>query len=134
MNFLTLIPDSFRYFAAACTEPSFFGLPVWYHYLNLAGKMTQSRDTGRCEFVSLTGGFQFQDMALIGLAIVDILLRVAAYVAIGYLMYGGFRLITSQGDPDASKRGQQTMWNALIGLGITIASIGAVTFIGRAIK
>jgi hypothetical protein len=61
------------------------------------------------------------------------LLRVAALIAIGYLMYGGFRMISAQGEPDGIKRAQQTMWNALIGLGIALASIGGVAFIGKAI-
>jgi hypothetical protein len=121
-------------FAAACSEKGFFGLPVWYHYLNLAGKMQVSSDTGRCEFVSMRGGFKVADLSLIMLAVVDILLRIAALVAIAYIMYGGFRMITAQGDPQGTKAGQQTMWNALIGLGIALAAVGGVAFIGRAIK
>jgi len=90
--------------------------------------------TGRCEFVTLHGGFQAQDMALVLLAVVDILLRLSALIAIGYVMYGGFRLITSQGDSNGVKAAQQTIWNALIGLGISLAAIGGVAFIGTAIK
>ena len=121
-------------FGAACTEPTFFGLPTWYHYLVLAGKMQTDPNTGRCEFVSLSKGFQVSDLALIGLAVVDILLRVSAFIAIAYVMYGGFRLITAQGEPDGVKRAQQTIWNALIGLGIALAAIGGVAFIGTVIK
>jgi hypothetical protein len=90
--------------------------------------------TGRCEFVTLHGGFQLPDLALVLLAIVDILLRLSALIAIGYVMYGGFRLITAQGDSNSVKGAQQTIWNALIGLGISIASIGGVAFIGTAIR
>lgn len=131
---LQLATQAFQYFAAACKEPSFFGLPTWYHYLNAAGKMRQDPSTGRCEFVFLREGFKVPDLALIGLGIIDILLRLSAFIAIGYLMYGGFRMITAQGDADGVKRAQQTMWNALIGLGIAMAAIGGVAFIGKAIK
>lgn len=120
-------------FGVACAERTFFGLPTWYHYLNLAGKMQLNPDTDHCEFVSLRQGFQAQDMALVLLAIVDILLRVSALIAIGYVMYGGFRLITAQGDSGGVKSAQQTIWNALIGLGISLAAIGGVSFIGTAI-
>jgi hypothetical protein len=120
-------------FGVACREPTFFGLPTWYHYLNLAGKMQTNADTGHCEFVSLRQGFQAQDMALVLLAIVDILLRVSALIAIAYVMYGGFRLITAQGDSGGVKSAQQTIWNALIGLGISLAAIGGVAFVGTVI-
>jgi hypothetical protein len=118
-------------FAAACAEKEFFGLPTWYHYLNLAGKMQQSAATGHCEFVSLKGGFKVADLSLVMLAVVDILLRLSALIAIAYIMYGGFRMITAQGDPQGTKAGQQTMFNALIGLGIALAAVGGVAFIGR---
>jgi hypothetical protein len=130
---LQFLTHPFQTFAAACAEHSFFGLPTWYHYLNVAGKMTQDPATGRCEFVSLSKGFKITDLSLIGLAVVDILLRLSALIAIAYIMYGGFRLITSQGEPDGIKAGQKTMWNALIGLGIALAAIGGVSFAGRII-
>jgi uncharacterized membrane protein (DUF373 family) len=127
--------ESIHLFSAAatgakCDEPSFFGLPVWYHYLNQAGLMTQSQSG--CDFVQYGNGggpFAVKDLSLIGLGIVDILLRLAAMVAIGYLIYGGFTFMTSQGSPDGIKRAQSTIFNALIGLGIAIAAIGAVAFI-----
>ncbi|HSX34595.1 MAG TPA: hypothetical protein VLF62_03040 [Candidatus Saccharimonadales bacterium] len=121
-------------FAVACKEPTFFGLPTWYHYLNLAGKVQNDPITGRCEFVTLHNGFQVNDLALIGLAVVDILLRLSALIAIAYVMYGGFRLITAQGDSGGVKSGQQTIWNALIGLGISLAAIGGVSFLGTVLK
>jgi hypothetical protein len=131
MLFITQIV---QHFAAACKEPAFFGMPTWYHYLNAAGKMNADPATGRCEFTFLRNGFQLPDLALIGLGIIDILLRLSAFVAIGYLMYGGFRMITAQGEPGSVKNAQQTMWNALIGLGIAMAAIGGVSFLGNTIK
>ena len=119
--------------AASCQERGFFGLPTWYHYLLAAGKMQVNVQTGHCEFITLSQGFKTTDLALISLAIVDIMLRIAVYITIGYVMYGGFRLITAQGDPQGTKAAQQTIWNALIGLGIALAAVGGVAFIGRAI-
>jgi hypothetical protein len=128
---LDILLHPFQTFGVACAEHPFFGLPVWYHYLNLAGKMAVNQATKRCEFTTLSGGFKVADLSLVALAVIDILLRIAALVAIAYVMYGGFRLITSQGDPSGVKAGQQTMWNALIGLGIALTAIGGVAFIGK---
>ncbi|HSW99364.1 MAG TPA: hypothetical protein VLF71_06060 [Candidatus Saccharimonadales bacterium] len=119
--------------AVSCQEREFFGLPTWYHYLLAAQRFQVNAQTGHCELITFTQGFKTTDVALISLAIVDILLRISVYITIGYIMYGGFRLITAQGDPQGTKAAQQTIWNALIGLGIALAAVGAVAFIGRAI-
>jgi hypothetical protein len=129
MHFLL---EPLQHFAAICTEQAFFGLRTWYHYLLVAHKMQANAITGRCEIVD--GSFQVTDLSLVALAIVDDLLRLAAFVAIGFTMYGGFQMITSQGSPEGTKHGQQTIWNALIGLGIALAAIGGVAFLGRSIK
>jgi len=126
----------FHTFAAGCTESSFFGLPTWYHYLVLAKKMVADPTTGRCVFANYnngSGGFALNDISLVALGVVDILLRLAALVAIGYVMYGGFTFITAQGEPDKVKRAQGTIFNALIGLGISLAAVGAVSFAGKAL-
>ncbi len=65
--------EMLSYLAAACAEKKFFGLPVWYHYLNDGTKMQDVG--GRCEFVA---GFSFpEDLALVGLGVLDIVLRLA---------------------------------------------------------
>jgi hypothetical protein len=132
MNFIL---HQFHIFAAPCSESSFFGLPAWYHYLNVANKMQSVN--GQCDFIAYgangKGGFQIQDLSLIGLGVLDILLRLAAMITIGYIIYGGFTYITSQGEPAGVKRAQSTIFNALIGLGISLAAIGGVTFIGSSI-
>lgn len=69
----------------------------------------------------------------IALAIVDILLRVGALVAVGFVLYGGFVYLTSQGEPDGTKRGRQAIVNALVGLLIAIFATAIVTFIGRSV-
>ncbi|HSX00156.1 MAG TPA: hypothetical protein VLH38_03915 [Patescibacteria group bacterium] len=128
--------SSFYTFAAAkCTEHGFFGLPTWYHYLVLANKMVADA-AGRCVFVDYgtgAGKFALSDLSLIGLALIDILLRLSALIAVGYVMYGGFSFITAQGEPDKVKHAQGTIFNALIGLGISLAAIGGVAFAGKAL-
>jgi len=133
MNFLM---QPFHSIAAACSEPTLFGIPPWYHYLNAAGLMELDPNTGHCEILRYsngTGKFGITDFSLVGLGVVDILLRLAAFVAIGYVIFGGFTFITAQGSPDGVKRAQSTIYNALIGLGISIASIGAVSFLANSL-
>lgn len=108
----------------ACEEPNFFGLVPWYHYLNVDPK---------CEIVNFTvlNSNKSSDLPLILIAVVDDLLRIAGIVAVAYVIYGATQYITSQGEPDKTARAQTIVTNALIGLGITIVAIAAVTFIGN---
>ncbi len=112
-------------FAAACAERTFLGLPVWYRYLHDGTRMQEIN--GQCEFVNFTFP---GDAALIALGILDIALRLAGLVAVGYVIYGGFKFVTSQGDPEGIKNARQTIINALIGLVIALLATTLVAFVG----
>lgn len=112
-------------FAAGCQQHAFFILPTWYKYLIIANKMEVVGD--RCTTVRT---FEVADIALILLAVLDIALRLAGLVAVGFVVWGGIKLITSQGDAENSKRARQTITNALIGLVIALFATTFVAFIG----
>lgn len=119
------------YFAAGtCTERVIFGIPTWYRYLLKNKLMSVDPNTGRCE---ISDKLAFQDISLVGLALVDIALHIAALVAVGYVLYGGIQFITAQGEADHIKKARQTIINALIGLVIALISTGLVSFIGTQI-
>ena len=122
-------------FAAACELKTFLGIPPWYKYLVNAGRMEQ-KNSGLCEFVSTFdwAGAGGGDIALILLGILDIMLRVAALVAIGYVVYGSIQYVTSDGQPDKTKSAQSTIINALVGLVIAFIATAALSFIARAIS
>jgi ABC-type Fe3+ transport system permease subunit len=107
---------------AACG--TFFGLPPWNQYIN-GGACTEPNLTTPDEI--------FDAIPLIGLAVLDMLLRVAGVAAVLFVIYGGIQFMVSQGNSDATKSARNTILNALIGL--IIASIAAtmVSFIGRRI-
>lgn len=123
-----MVPDSIITTVAAspaCQKP-FFGLKNWYHYLDT---------NAQCEIVN----FKFlptdgrSDLLLIGVALVDDLIRIAGLVAIGYVIYGGILYVTSQGSPDQTSKAQNTIQNALIGLAVAVLAVAAVSFIGNRI-
>ena len=70
------------------------------------------------------------DMPLILLAVVDDLLRIAGIVAVGFVIYGAFQFIASQGNPEGTAKAQSTVINALLGLAVAIAAITFVSFLG----
>lgn len=114
--------------AEACSKPTFLGLVPWYQYLNVVKDYT-----GRCSVtnfdVGVLGGHS--PFLLIALAVLDDLIRVAGLVAVGYVIWGGIQYVTSQGSPDGTKKAQQTVLNALIGVAISIMAASLVAFVGN---
>lgn len=106
---------------------SFFGFPHWFEYLD--GKTDA---LGKC--VPTFDPNQINDLWGIGLAGIDILLYVVGFVSVGFIIYGGFVYMTSNGEPDRTKGAKDTILNALIGLVVAIVASSVVSFIGNSIK
>jgi len=53
---------------------------------------------------------------------VDIIALVAGIIAFFYLVYSGILYLTAAGNPDAAKKGQQGLINAIIGIIIIVAA------------
>lgn len=123
---MTQIFTHFASQADVCAGKGFLGLEPWYHYL------PDDRFDG-CDikkFTILPSDSTPSDVPLVLLAIVDDLLRIAAFVALGFILYGAFLYVGSQGSPDQTARAQSTIINAVLGLALAIASIGFVSFLG----
>lgn len=112
----------------ACQKGNdFFGLIPWYHYLP-AGSLDSNCDIKK--FNILPTSSTPSDVPLVLLAVIDDLLRIAAMVAIAFVIYGAIRMITSQGSPEETSKAQTTIINALIGVAIAIIAAGFVNFLG----
>lgn len=116
-----------KIFGAACQPSnSFFGLPTWYKYL--PGETDSI--TGQCAPVLQN----MNQIWAIALAAVEILMRIGGMVAVGYIIYGGFRYMTSRGEPENTAEAKNTIINAIIGLVIVIISVSVVNFVGNRIN
>lgn len=108
--------------AATCPGGDFLGFPKWYKYLD------GTTVNGLCS-PRLSG---LNDVYLIVAAIIEVLLRISALLAVGYVIFGGIEYILSQGEPEKTNRARKTITNALIGLFISIfAAITVAFFAGR---
>jgi hypothetical protein len=56
-------------------------------------------------------------------------LMAAGYIATFFILYGGFKYLTSQGTPTIIAEARTTILDAIIGLVISIIAIGFVNFI-----
>lgn len=121
----------------------FLSFPTWYEYLDVGPKYNKENVlVDNCAIIGPTApvdGKSKEEFSIqkaiprIALALVDIMLRVAGMVAVGYVIFGGFKFMTSQGEPDATKKAQGTVTNALIGLAIAILATTIVGFVGSKI-
>lgn len=125
--------------APAGCRHDFFGLLTWYHYLPDSDfGVTVGGNTFACDintnFTFISSSGSGGDLPLIGLAVVDDLLRIAGIVAVAFVIYGAIQYIGSQGNPDQTSRAQSTIINALIGLAIAMVAVVFVSFLGNSLS
>lgn len=63
------------------------------------------------------------------LNVIEIGLQAVGYIAVGFILYGGFLFMTSQGSPDGAAKARKTIQNAAIGLVLSIASVAIVNLV-----
>jgi hypothetical protein len=121
--FVFVAPPAMAKTAAECQKGSFFGLPTWYKNFNFDDECTPRlpQSSGKTD-VGKT-------VSAILLAVFEILLRIGGLVAVGFVIVGGFKYITSQGEPERAKNARGTILNAVIGLVITLVAAPLVSFL-----
>jgi hypothetical protein len=122
-SFLSLFSDVSANFGKSCTPggSNFLDFPTWYSYLK--DGIYDAHGVCLPRFQGLS------DTWLVVMAIIEILLRVAAIMAVIFVVYAGISYTTSQGDPEATGRAKGTLVNALIGLAIAVMASAIVAFI-----
>ncbi len=106
---------------SACDRGSVLGFPHWWQYLN-----TVSDSAGcRVDFKGLS------DLWLVGLAILEILLRLAGILAVVYIIVAGITYITALGNPERTNVALHRIINALVGLAIVLVAATTVAFLGN---
>jgi len=67
------------------------------------------------------------------LNITEFMLQLVGYIAVGFIIYGGFKYITGAGSPDSTVRARKTIMNAVIGLVISLFSVALVNLVAGAL-
>jgi hypothetical protein len=121
--------------ALTCTagQPKLLGIvPPWHEYLGDAyGSVASNNKFVPAETCGIVKGEVTDHAVKIGLAIIDMLLRAGALVAVAFVMMGGYKYMSSQGEPKNIEGAMATIINAAIGLGIVVTAIALVSFIGN---
>jgi hypothetical protein len=131
---LAKLPD----WADCDTKDEVWGIPTWYKYLpgKKAPGVAACTPLGGQSFgeKDKNGKSGLDYIPAIGLAVIEILLRVVGIVSVVFVMYGGFQYLISQGEPDRIQSAKNTVLNAIIGLIIAMIATVLVNFIGKSLK
>jgi len=104
---------------------TFFGFPTWWEYVS-TGRLDPF---GKCvPQVSFPNGIW-----AIGLAVLDMLLVLAGFVAVISIIYAGFEYMFTVGNSEKGISARKRVVNSIIGLAIVLAAAGIVSFIGNVI-
>lgn len=100
-------------------EGGFFDVPTWYKYLDCDGDNNPQIDA-------------ITDVWNIVWGVVDILLYVAGAAAVLFMIYGGIKMIISQGSPDKISQSRQILIYSAVGLVVAIIARTIINYvIGR---
>lgn len=105
----------------------FLGLRAWYD--GLLESDTPDEKTGECKVISpekLGGGDKEAGMRkfvwTLVMNVISMIFGIVGYLAIGFVMWGGFQYILAQGDVTKTMRGKKTVTNAIIGLALVMTA------------
>ena len=114
-----------------CTPTSgdFLGLPKWWAYLSGQEVASDPANPKASALYCAPQITHLSDIWLIVAAIIEAMLRIAALVAIGYVLWGGIEYVRSQAEPGKTEEARKTIINALTGLVIAVGAATAVTYV-----
>lgn len=102
--------------SAACNAPrAILTFPAW-----------QDGMPGTCAKPEIR---KLNDVWIVVLNLLEMLIQAAAYISAGFIVWGGFKYIKSQGDPGKISESKMAIINAIIGLVIALASVAIVDFV-----
>jgi hypothetical protein len=106
----------------------FFIFDPWWKYLS-----SQQDALGKCvpnvDFINHPS-----NLWLIGLSILDMLLRLAGFLAVISIMVAGIELVRSEGSTEKATNARQRLLNSLLGLAVAAGATALVTFVGNTLS
>jgi hypothetical protein len=114
-------------FAAGCTD-HLLTFPAWYRGVqDGACNIQDPSKFGGKESVS-------NFIWIIALNVVEMILQLVGYIAVGFIIVGGYKYMISAGSPDGMVKARKTITNAIVGLLISVFSVAIVNVISGAIR
>lgn len=99
-----------------CQKASILGFAPWYRGLT---------DSATCTIKSPANNLSGFIWTVV-LNLLDDLLRAVGLASVGYIIWGGFRYMTSEGSSAGMARAKSQILNAIIGLVISVLSVAII--------
>ncbi|MDO4870550.1 MAG: hypothetical protein Q3996_00410 [Candidatus Saccharibacteria bacterium] len=117
-------------FAGGCKEVGPLGIPTWYRGLvndkcDIIEPSTTLNGSGEDSNSNSVQAF----VTKIALNITEIIARTIGIVAVGFIIFGGFKYIMAQGNASKIQGAKATLNNAIIGLIISVLATVIVDFV-----
>jgi hypothetical protein len=109
--------------ATTCSQ-NFLTFPTWFR-----GLVDVNKTTNECEIIPPKSGQLGTFITHIALNVIEMAMQAVGYLTAGFILWGGFTFLTSEGNPDAIAKARKTIVNAVVGLAISIASIAVINLI-----
>jgi hypothetical protein len=108
---------------ASCEVGGFLGIPPWYRGL--------TSNDGQCSIDSPGGDKDALSKFILHIAlnIIEIGLYIVGYIAVFFVLYGGFQFLTGGDNPSQIEKARKTILNAVIGLVISISAVVIVNLL-----
>jgi len=124
--------------AAGCDQGAITFFPRWYDGLCKGdGTIKSPNEMGGSssggDAASNTGNKLGAWITIIALNIVGMLLYAVGYVSLGFIIFGGFKYMTSGDNSSGTVAARKTILNAVIGLVLSIMAVAIVKFIAGAV-
>lgn len=124
-----VVPQTTKALTADSTcEVRILGIPPWY-------KGLAQRTNGDCSVIAPGSDPNGLDLKLsdfiwrIVMNVIEIGLFLVGYIAVFFVLYGGFQYLTGGDNATKIESARKTILNALIGLGISIGSVVVINLI-----
>lgn len=123
--------------AAACDTGTLTFFPRWYDGLcdakgNIKSPQEMNGGSGG-DAAGATANKLGTWVTIIALNIVAMLLYAVGYVSLGFIIYGGFKYMTSGDNSSGTAAARKTILNAVIGLVLSIMAVAIINFVAGAV-
>lgn len=111
-------------YAANCNT-RFITIPAWYNGLTDSKCNIKGPGSGKGDLQKF--------IWKIALNVINIMFQLVGYISVGFVIFGGFKFMISQGTADGAAKARQTITRAVIGLVISILAVSIVTLVGASV-
>lgn len=115
--------------ADSCVK-GFLTFPAWYRGLNISDSNCDLKSPNDLATDGKNNGVSNYIWKIV-LNVIEIVLQLIGYLAVFFIIYGGFRFMTKGDNPSEVEAARKTIMNAVVGLVISIISVALVNFVFR---